>query len=202
MNTTLLSLGFLPLSQPYNVAPWSYSGTENVGSIPALVVDWILVELRSGTAGSTKFGTRAAFLKNDGTVLDLDGSAGVTFTTAFATGYHTSHYVVIRHRNHLGIMSATTAAFPDNYIFTSAQTQAYGTSPMIAIGTLFGMITGDYNASGDFNATDDLFVKNARRDGLTGYRAQDMDLTGDMSATDALRVKQGRQNGYVTRIPN
>ncbi|MBN1338239.1 MAG: right-handed parallel beta-helix repeat-containing protein, partial [Bacteroidales bacterium] len=47
MNTTLNSGGHLPLSQPYNQAPWYYSGTEAVTAIPNTdVVDWVLIELR------------------------------------------------------------------------------------------------------------------------------------------------------------
>ena len=43
--TLLNSTGNLPLDQPYNAAPWFYTGNESVTSIPnANVVDWILVD--------------------------------------------------------------------------------------------------------------------------------------------------------------
>ncbi|RLD53861.1 MAG: hypothetical protein DRJ05_15745, partial [Bacteroidetes bacterium] len=59
--------GFLPLTQPYGGSPWNYSGAESVTSIPANVVDWILVELRdapdAGSAiPSTMIAQQAAFL--------------------------------------------------------------------------------------------------------------------------------------------
>ena len=40
MSTDLLSSPVLiPLGQPFNATPWSYTGTESVGSIPSGVVD-------------------------------------------------------------------------------------------------------------------------------------------------------------------
>ena len=60
MNTTLN--GVLPLTQPYNGSPWEYYGDEQVSEMPIDVVDWILVELRTGTAAATVVATRAAFL--------------------------------------------------------------------------------------------------------------------------------------------
>ncbi len=43
--------GYLPLSQPYNTAPWNYSGIESVSSIPNYnIVDWVLLEFRDATS--------------------------------------------------------------------------------------------------------------------------------------------------------
>ena len=41
MTTYLNLFGLIPLSQPYNSAPWNYTGTENVESIPTDVGDWV-----------------------------------------------------------------------------------------------------------------------------------------------------------------
>ena len=65
--------------------------------------------------------TRAAFIKSDGTIVDIDGTSPVTFTGLPAGNY----YMVVRHRNHLAIMTA--AAIPlssssELYNFTTAQT--------------------------------------------------------------------------------
>ncbi len=49
--------GVLPLSQPYNIAPWYYQGSESVISIPNNnIVDWILVELRETLGGAATAG--------------------------------------------------------------------------------------------------------------------------------------------------
>ena len=42
MKTDLTGLTDFPLNQPYNTAPWNYTGTESVVSLPALAVDWVL----------------------------------------------------------------------------------------------------------------------------------------------------------------
>ena len=77
-----------------------YSQGESVGIIPSSdIVDWVLVELRVGTA--TSAGMRAAFLKNDGTIVDLDGTSPVEFDGISSGNY----YIVVKHRNHLAVMS-------------------------------------------------------------------------------------------------
>ncbi|MGC8866527.1 MAG: hemoblobin-interacting domain-containing protein, partial [Bacteroidales bacterium] len=73
MTTDLQQNGIIPLNQPYNTAPWNYSGTESVASVPANIVDWVLVELRdadipdNATPATTLAGwPKAYFLRNDG----------------------------------------------------------------------------------------------------------------------------------------
>ena len=70
----------LPLGQPYYTAPWNYTGTESVASIPnSNVVDWVLVELRETTGDASTASSdsiiaqKAAFILNDGSVVGLDG---------------------------------------------------------------------------------------------------------------------------------
>ena len=67
---------------------------------------------------------------SDGSVVDLDGSSQVKFNGIVPGNY----YIVIRHRNHLPIMSANPVnlSFTNSllYDFSTAQTQAYGTQPM------------------------------------------------------------------------
>lgn len=75
MRTDLYDQGFLPLDQPYNTPPWNYSGTESVSEIPRGVVDWALIQLRSSVDSSSTVATRAAFLKSDGRIVDLDGGS-------------------------------------------------------------------------------------------------------------------------------
>ena len=195
----------IPLSQPYNVAPFNYAGTETVASIPANVVDWILVELRSGTTGATKTSERACFLKNDGTVLETDGTAGVWETVAVASGYDLTSYVVIRHRNHLTVMSAAGMAMPNAsaYNFTTAQAQAYGGgTPMKDLSGAFGMFAGDATQDG-FVTTDDfanwLVKLNA---GASGYELTDFDLNGFVTTDDFAIWLANLNLGASTLVPN
>lgn len=150
MNTALNSLGHIPLSQPYtNTAPWFYTGNENVLSIPnANVVDWVLVELRTGTSSGTMVSKKTGFVLKDGSVVGTDGASPLAFPLLESGSY----YIVVRHRNHLAIMSATSQALNSIstlYDFTTAATKAYSLNytlnpPMATLaGGKFGLWGGN-----------------------------------------------------------
>ena len=126
MHTTLWQSKLIPKSQPYNALPWNYSGTENVLSIPSGVVDWVLVELRTGPPSFTIAAARAAFLKSDGTIVDLDGSSPVSFS-GIAPG---SYYILVKHRNHLAVMRQILFLFEwyTSYDFTTRNRNIYQNS--------------------------------------------------------------------------
>lgn len=107
MNSTLNTIGSIPLSQPYNVPPHNYAGTENVTSIPPDVVDWVLIEVRDPLDNTSIIAKRAAFVTKDGTVLDLDGFDGVLFPNLGVN----SGFISVHHRNHLGIMTNSVVPF-------------------------------------------------------------------------------------------
>ena len=94
------------LTHPYSSI---HSGTESVANAAFFasnpdIVDWVVVELRIGEAASTKVASRAAFLKADGSIVDLDGISDLAFKGL--DPLITSYYIVVHHRNHLPIMSA------------------------------------------------------------------------------------------------
>ncbi|MEO6498614.1 MAG: MBG domain-containing protein [Chitinophagaceae bacterium] len=72
----------------------------------ASAVDWVFIELRDKTNPATVVDTRSAMVERDGTVVDIDGSSCIRFPTLPLGDY----YVAVRHRNHLGVMTA--AAVP------------------------------------------------------------------------------------------
>jgi hypothetical protein len=196
MTTTLNTSGTIPKQQPYNTTPWNYAGAETASSIPAGVVDWVLVELRTGTAGSTRVASRAAFVKSDGSIVDTNGVSLVGFP-GVAQG---SYYVVIKHRNHLGIMSAAPLALTSTsalYDFTTATTQAYGTNAMKLVGSVYTMLAGDGNADGVINAVDRNTIWRVMN-GSVGYRSGDFNLDNVTNATDRnsfWRTNNGRAGG-------
>ncbi|MGB2869678.1 MAG: right-handed parallel beta-helix repeat-containing protein, partial [Bacteroidota bacterium] len=156
MSTNLLTNAVIPAGQPYNKAAFgNYNGGESAAA-PANTVDWVLVDLRSTHNGSF-VARRAAFLKNDGTIMETDGSAGVLCSelvvSGTAPGKNYFHYIVIRHRNHLPIMSKDSVDLPlsGSYDFTTALIKAFGTNPMKDVsggGTVFAMFAGDIDANG------------------------------------------------------
>lgn len=112
MTTQLNSFNSLPHEQPYSSSPWNHTGVERVinnffNSNPD-IVDWLLVELRTGTASSSTIAKRAALLNKYGKVVGLDGVSPLRF--GLPPG---NYYVVIRHRNHLDVMSSNPVTMPD-----------------------------------------------------------------------------------------
>ena len=172
----------LPYSQPYNTSPWNYPGTESVGAIPnGNVVDWILVELRdaanaASATSATIMARKAAFLLNNGKVVGLDGLSTLQFNNSL-TQYL---FVVIWHRNHLGVMSAnylTEAGGLYGYNFSTGATQAFGgSSAHKQIGPgIWGMFGGDGNKDGQITPTDKTPVWNSQS-GTKGYLQSDYNL--------------------------
>ncbi|HRQ53432.1 MAG TPA: integrin alpha [Ignavibacteriaceae bacterium] len=184
MSTTLNSSGYIPLVQPYNTAPWNYNGGETVASIPAGVVDWVLLELRSDL--TTQVARRGAFVKSDGSLTDIDGVSLVDFPGVAQGNY----YLVIYHRNHLPIMTANTVELsksPTLYDLTTASTQAYGTDPMKDLGGgIYGLYSGDTNISGIVTAADKSLVNSFNLS--AGYYNADTNFSGIVTAADKTNI--------------
>ncbi|MBN1340908.1 MAG: choice-of-anchor D domain-containing protein, partial [Bacteroidales bacterium] len=181
MNTSLNPAN-IPLTQPYNAAPWNYSGTESVTSIPnADVVDWILIELRDTTQVSlampgTMIARQAAFLLRDGSVTQTDGLSNLLFNVTADD----SLFVVVWHRNHLGVISGSSlqeTAGVYTWDFSSGAGQANGgmlAHKEIAPG-IWGMTAADGNADSQINNGDknDVWAPQA---GTGGYLSGDFNL--------------------------
>jgi hypothetical protein len=182
MTTTLLSNGHIPINQPYNQLPWSYSGNESVAAIPSNVVDWILVELRTGTTSSTTVARKAAFIKSNGYIVGLDGVNPLSFNDLSAGDY----YIVIRHRNHLPIMSSnpiTLSMTSSLYDFTTGPDKSFGNNPVANLGNgNWGMFAGDGDLNGLINVIDYGSVGNFLFQ--TGYKIGDLDLNGVINVMD------------------
>jgi len=181
MNTSLFDNGILPVNQPYNVEPWNYNGTKSLSaSQGADVVDWVLVEFLQTEYGPESatpdkvFDRQAALLMADGSITFPDGINPI-FITATITD---DLYIVIRHRNHLAVMSAIPLVEIDQtytYDFTDVLSKAYlDGQKEIALG-LFGMVGGDCDANGIIENTDkDLCW--TTKSGNMGYLPGDWNL--------------------------
>jgi PKD repeat protein len=188
MTTSLNSI--LPLNQPYGVSPWNYAGTESVAAIPnANVVDWVLVELRDAADAAsaispTMMDRQAAFLLNNGRVVGLDGSSTLQFSNSLTQQL----FVVIWHRNHLGMMSSNFLSESEgiySYNFSTGATQAYGSTDahkQISPG-VWGMIGGDGNRDGNITTTDKTPVWNTQS-GTQGYLESDYNLDSQTDNKD------------------
>ena len=194
MNANLRGLPGFPKTQPYGGAPWNYTGAETVLSIPSDIVDWVLVELRS-TYNGAAIAKRAAFLKKDGTVCDIDGINPVSFSGTSSGNY----YIIIKHRNHLAVMSKNSVSLPNSsaYVFTNSNT--YGTNAMVSLETnVYGMWAGDVNGDTQVDADDRGITWNYRNQ--TGYLIQDVNLDITVDADD--RGITWNNRNLVSNVPN
>jgi hypothetical protein len=199
MTTMLNTNHLIPLTSDssYPTATYSYSASV-VGSIPDTnIVDWVFVELRNGPGSETKAASRAAFLKKDGTIVGTDGISPVTFPGLSPGNY----YVVIRHRNHLAIMTASAIPLSSSsalYDFTTSQSQAYGTNAMKDLGGgYFSTYSGDANNDGQVDADDRAFTWNERN--LIGYEHEDVTMDGQVDADD--RATTWNNKNIVSQVP-
>lgn len=205
MNTSLNQ--YLPLQQPYNTAPWNYPGNESVQSIPGTaVVDWILIALRdapdaSQAVDSTTVERRAAFLRNDGRVTDLDGQDQIPFSSSI----NDSLYVVIYHRNHLPVMSSVALAPSGgiwHYDFSASPFSVYGgfIAHRFLAANIWGMAGADGDANGQVNNGDknDVWAPSA---GLEGYHAGDFNMDAQVNNGDKNDLWTPN-TGYGSQVPD
>lgn len=114
MRNDLGAAGLVPSQEPFTDLGFTLAtGTGGVSAASAVlattgknaVVDWVLVELRDKDQPGTVLTTKPCLLQRDGDVVDVNGSTRLLFNVA-AGGYR----IALRHRNHLGIMSAQAPA--------------------------------------------------------------------------------------------
>ncbi len=209
MRDDLRSKNLIPSLQPYTSTPgvpaytFINSGTETVSSTILAVtgnnaiVDWVMVELRSSSNPAQILASKPALIQRDGDIVsNVDGTSPVSFTGISAGSY----YVVARHRNHLGVMSATPIALSSTAVTTDLTAMAnlykvssYGNYPAIVSGTKALMWAG--NTSGDANVifqgpntdVDGSFftiITDVNNTGLvtnfinSGYRMSDVNMDG------------------------
>ena len=177
MNDDLRSM--LSTASPYadalvcDAAVFTPTGTD-------AIVDWVLVELRDAGDRSIVIESRSALLQRDGDVVDVDGTSSVTFTSA-ADNY----YVLVNHRNHLGILSANPIALAGTTaVDLSADPMAVfgGTNAVVDMGGTYAMFSGDFDGNGQVQTSDSSSVILLL--GTASYSAADMDMNGQIQIQD------------------
>jgi hypothetical protein len=201
MSTALATAALIPASQPYSGAPWNYLGTETVSPVPAGMVDWVLLELRSDL--TTVVAQRAALILSDGTIVDTDGSSPVTFD-GVSNG---SYYLVVKHRNHLSIMSASAVALNQSsalYDFTTGFDKYHGGADgAIDVGSgVWGMVAGNADCTDQDCFPSDLAnIRTGILGGAAGYLNGDTDMDGDVFPSDYAIGKVNVLGGRSSQVP-
>ena len=184
MTTYLLDAGLIPLTQPYHQGPWNYGGNEQVAAIPSQVVDWVLVELRDQHDVKSTVAKRAGFLLSNGSITDLDGVTPLKFGPGVPLD---AYYIVVRHRNHIDVISAYAHPFHQNrsggYDFTNPA-NGNADNGMICLGNgLYGLYPGDTTSNGEVTIEDrgnliqEIGAENS-------YLNEDINLSGNVSISD------------------
>lgn len=203
MDNTLATSGYLPSTEPYTALPeFNHSnGGETVdanvfeSADQDAIVDWVMVELRLGSDNTQAVATRAALLQRDGDIVDLDGISPVSFRNWAADEY----WVVIRHRNHIPIMSVSSLMLSFDVTTVDFTTgNAFGTDAQKSLGSgSFGMFAGDINSTQTVDAGDRSDAWNGRN--TIGYLLVDSDLDGDCDAGDRSNCWNNRNK--ASQIP-
>jgi Concanavalin A-like lectin/glucanases superfamily/Metallo-peptidase family M12/Fibronectin type III domain len=154
MSDALRTADLVPAAEPYSGLGYSLvaggTGVVRSNGVSAVtgnnaICDWVLVELRQPGPPFNVLATRTALVQRDGDVVGFDGASPVTFDAAVG-----NYALSIRHRDHLGVMTASAVALtsaPATIDFTSPATATYGTSAQKQVGTRMVLWAGD--ASGD-----------------------------------------------------
>ncbi len=132
------------------------------------IVDWVLVELRNANKLDSIATTRAGLLQRDGDVVDVDGVSPLRFPTANAGSF----YVAVRHRNHLGVMTAEALALSPilSYVdFTDPTFLTTGNYAQVEL----SMITPD---TSDTDTRMFMWAGDLNSDGRTVYQGPGNDI--------------------------
>jgi immune inhibitor A len=167
--------------------------------IPGTAVDSITVEVRNAqtAAASTIRKSMPGWLLANGSVRSFSDTTSSSLKFVVPEG---DYYIVVTHRTHLSVMSATTVHLSTSvtsYDFTTGLEKYFGGAAKALETGVFGLFCGDTDGSGDVAALDRVATWNNRN--LTGYSTSDVDLSGAVDAID--RVLTWNNRDLATHVP-
>ncbi|GAB3923585.1 hypothetical protein [Larkinella terrae] len=205
MTDQLRSQNLIPLQEPYTNLNYTHLGSggeTTTSSVLAVtgnnaIVDWVFVELRSTPTQVVR--TKVGLLQRDGDVVEPDGMSPLNFSLLPSDTY----YVVLRHRNHLPVMTQNAVTFSGNTTvdFSSSSTLTYGAAGTVipqantsqGMALWGGNVDGNYqvSANAEYTALYNI-VTNAPGNFLnrpnyvySGYSVGDVDFSGQTVYTGA-----------------
>ncbi len=181
------------INQEDSVSASFWTGSMNI-------VDWISVEILNSQ--QIPVDTVICLLRNDGRVLSITGDTLIPLNPRVTAG---QYYIIVRHRNHIAIMSAASVSIFENsnlYDFTTGLDKYYGNDAKMLKNGLYGMYAGDANFDGNINSEDLNFYETDSKNGVSGYRITDFNIDGYVSAFDFNLLAPNKRNLVNTKIPN
>ncbi|MBX2973032.1 MAG: fibronectin type III domain-containing protein [Flavobacteriales bacterium] len=196
MVDSLRAQGELPHGEPYTDLGHVIAGpTVTAPEVLATtgqdaIVDWVVLELRSSTTPAEVLEARAALLQRDGDIVGIDGTSPVGFCQP-AGSYH----IAVRHRNHLGAMTAQPVALSTAATavdFSAPATATWGTNAQKSANGRTLLWPGNTVSDAEVKYTGSTNDRDAilQRIGGTvptntvqGYHAEDVNLDGAVKYT-------------------
>ena len=198
MHDSLRVQGRLPLVEPYTDLGWSMSGGSATqiaqetldASGPDAIVDWVLVQLRDALDPSVVLRTRTALVLRNGDVVSTAGDTAVFFDVDPG-----SYHIAVRHRNHLGCMTASAVALdsiPTLIDLRDPTTATWGVEARRIVGAHAVLWKGNVISDPQVKYTG---VSNDRdpilqaiggvvpTNVVSGYRGEDVNMDGDIKYT-------------------
>jgi hypothetical protein len=197
MHDALRVQELLPHTTPYTALGYTYTrGADTAEVMPATfqvtgadaVVDWLHVELRIGVDSTVA--TAPALVQRDGDVVGLDGISPLTFPLEAG-----DHHVVVKHRNHLGVMTQAPLPLSDVSTpinLTDGSTSVHGVLGMHDLGTVRVLWPGNVQQdgvvkyTGEGNDRDRILLSIGGvvpTNTVSGYRVEDCNLDGQVRYT-------------------
>lgn len=177
--------------------------------IPASAVDVVEVSLRNAATGPV-VATEYAWLMQDGSIENYKyAGEGVRFCSAITAG---DYFIVVSHRNHLDVQSATSVAVSTTmpatpYDFTQiANVYGGGAVGLDVAPTRFGLVAGNARRTtvqddSETNANDfyDVAFDNVLMP--TGYIQTDVNMNGVVNSADFDLSSTNNDFLYFTTVP-
>ncbi len=193
-----------PAGQPYHTPPWNHSGTEGIdwtdNDYLGDETDWMLVSFRTGTAKNTEIAMTSAIVKKDGTL-------HFPSRDVLAAGAADSVYIVIEHRNHIGVMTPqaveiTNGVLAYDFTLNDSYRDATGFGQKQLPTGEWAMFAGDASQldmpSFDINGTDKA-IWSDNNGNFDYYSSPDFNLDGDVNGQD--KSFWFENNGISSRVP-
>jgi hypothetical protein len=157
MSDPLRATGLVPVVEPYSGIGYIHYGSAGQSLTPSVlstsgnnaIVDWVMVELRN-VANSVVL-SQCALVQRDGDIVGLNGASPLSLPVAEG-----AYYIAVRHRNHLGVMTAAAVALSSAVTFvdfTSTATATYGSNAQKQVGARMLLWAGDATGNGDLRYT-------------------------------------------------
>ena len=205
MRDDLRVAGLIPATEPYTALGFAQASDGGGEAIqPGVlaetgddaIVDWVLVELRSSVTPTSIIATRAALVQRDGDVVAEDGRSPIALLAPAG-----NYLVAVRHRNHLGVMTAAPAALTTSTTsidltntgfatYGTAAQKTIGSKNMLWAGNVWRDVVAPYGLryTGSLNDRDPILLAiggSVPTATTTGYRSEDVNMDGTVRYTNA-----------------